>query len=653
MALSTFFALDTDPSQLLPGTYSRSLILLSYLIAVLGSYTFLQFADRIAELGTSATRIGWYAGGALAMGGGIWAMHFIGMLAYVLPIPATYDVGLTVLSAVPAIMAAGVALQVVARPIVSVRRMLIGGTFMGVGIATMHYTGMAALRLDALVRYDPALFAASLVVAIALAILALQVRFWVGETRIKKGKELLGAAVLGLAVAAMHYVAMASTSCFYAPNQKPNPFAVNPSLFAGVVAFMIALILAIAIVTVKLDRKVAGETILREQATDSHKRTSEQLFQAQKMEVVGQLTGGVAHDFNNILMVIMANVDAIEEEMNLDPLLLDKVREIGKASERAATLTRQLLAFSRKQPLRPQSTNVNDLVTSTVKLLSSTLGERIKIRTDLAPDIWNVGIDRAQLESALMNLSINARDAMPDGGCLLMQTNNTAFDEAYISLNPDVAGGDYVMLAVTDTGTGMSANVKNKVFEPFFTTKEVGKGTGLGLSMVYGFIKQSSGHVEIFSEVGRGTTIKLYIPRAEAGQQDEAPRQEAALKGEGERILVVEDDNEVRAGVVRLLLGLNYSVTEASDGAAGLAALKRAATPYDLLLTDVIMPGAMNGKALADEVVRQWPKTKVVFMSGYTEDAIVHHERLDAGVLLLSKPFRRIDLARMVRRALS
>jgi NO-binding membrane sensor protein with MHYT domain/nitrogen-specific signal transduction histidine kinase len=480
MALSTFFALDTDPSQLLPGTYSRSLILLSYLIAVLGSYTFLQFADRIAELGTSATRIGWYAGGALAMGGGIWAMHFIGMLAYVLPIPATYDVGLTVLSAVPAIMAAGVALQVVARPIVSVRRMLIGGTFMGVGIATMHYTGMAALRLDALVRYDPALFAASLVVAIALAILALQVRVWVGETRIKKGKELLGAAVLGLAVAAMHYVAMASTSCFYAPNQKPNPFAVNPSLFAGVVAFMIALILAIAIVTVKLDRKVAGETILREQATDSHKRTSEQLFQAQKMEVVGQLTGGVAHDFNNILMVIMANVDAIEEEMNLDPLLLDKVREIGKASERAATLTRQLLAFSRKQPLRPQSTNVNDLVTSTVKLLSSTLGERIKIRTDLAPDIWNVGIDRAQLESALMNLSINARDAMPDGGCLLMQTNNTAFDEAYISLNPDVAGGDYVMLAVTDTGTGMSANVKNKVFEPFFTTKEVGKGTGLG-----------------------------------------------------------------------------------------------------------------------------------------------------------------------------
>jgi PAS domain S-box-containing protein len=378
-----------------------------------------------------------------------------------------------------------------------------------------------------------------------------------------------------------------------------------------------------------------------------------QLRQSQKMEAVGQLTGGVAHDFNNILMVIMTNVDSLEEDAILAPALLPKIKEIGKAGERAAALTRQLLAFSRKQPLRPESTNVNELVATTVKLLGSTLGAQIDIETNLAADIWNVSIDRAQLESAVINLGINARDAMPGGGRLLIRSDNTTLGSTYVALNPDIPEGDYVVLSVTDSGTGMSPEVKSKVFEPFFTTKEVGKGTGLGLSMVYGFIKQSKGHIEIQSEVGRGTTIKLYVPRAEAEAEVAAHRQGPSRQGKRERILVVEDDPHVRGGVVQMLKSLNYIVTDASDGTAGLAAFKAALLPYDLLLTDVIMPGPMNGKALADEVMRQWPRTKAVFMSGYTEDSIAHLDRLDAGLWLLRKPFRKNELAEILRQALT
>jgi NO-binding membrane sensor protein with MHYT domain/nitrogen-specific signal transduction histidine kinase/ActR/RegA family two-component response regulator len=653
MDLSRYFISSPDASLLLPASYNYFLVLLSYLVAVLGSYTFLQFADRITELGKSAGRYGWLACGAVAMGAGTWAMHFIGMIAYVLPIPTTFTTSTTLLSVVPAVLAAGIALHVVARPVVTLRRLLVGGTCMGVGIAAMHYIGMGALQLNALVRYDPVLFAISVIVAIGLAILALQVRSLVSKTRLQRSKEVLGALILGFAVAAMHYVAMASTYCFASTGEEGSRSGFSPVLFAGVIAFIISLILAIAIVAVILDRRAARETALLERALESNKQTSEQLFQAQKMEAVGQLTGGVAHDFNNILMVIMANVDALEEEINIAPQLLAKVKEIGKASERAAALTRQLLAFSRKQPLRPESTNINELVATTVKLLGSTLGERIKIRTDLAADIWNVGIDRAQLESALINLSINARDAMPDGGQLIIQTNNTPLDEAYVALHPDVGAGDYVMLSVTDTGSGMSPEVRSKVFEPFFSTKDVGKGSGLGLSMVYGFIKQSSGQIEIKSDVGRGTTIKLYIPRSHAERDSAVPPQRSSTQGNRERILVVEDDPQVRAGVVQMLRILNYTVTEASDGAAGLAAFKSAKAPYDLLLTDVVMPGAMNGKALADEVVRQRPRTRVVFMSGYSEKAIVHHDRLDAGVLLLSKPFRKDDVAQILRQALA
>ena len=386
----------------------------------------------------------------------------------------------------------------------------------------------------------------------------------------------------------------------------------------------------------------------------------EQLRQSQKMEAVGQLTGGIAHDFNNILTVIMANIDAVQEEESVDTAVAARLDRVSKAVQRAADLTRQLLAYSRKQPLRPQRTDVNELVTTTGTLLRRSLGAQIEIEAVLADDLSPISIDRTQLETALVNLCVNARDAMPDGGRLLIETRNATLDADYVARHPDAVAGDYVMLSVADTGSGMPPEVAAKAFEPFFTTKETGKGTGLGLSMVYGFVKQSKGHIAVDSEVGRGTTFRLYLPCAKEGQADSVVEQGVKIAGGNERILVVEDEPQVRASVVLQLKGLGYAVTEAPDGAAGVAAFEAAdrdgrnaqAAHFDLLLTDVVMPGPLNGKALADEVSRRWPRTKIVFMSGYSNNALAEDGGLTPGVRLLSKPFRRADLASIVRQAL-
>lgn len=382
-------------------------------------------------------------------------------------------------------------------------------------------------------------------------------------------------------------------------------------------------------------------------------RIEEALRQSQKMDVVGQLTGGVAHDFNNILMVISANTEEIlEAEGVLAPDIKDHAKRIEYATNRATDLTRQLLAFSRKQVLRPQRSNLNDLVVSTGNLLRRTLGEQIELDSILTDDLWIANIDRGQFETALVNLCINARDAMPDGGRLLIETKNVALDDDYVIQNPEAVTGDYAMVAVSDTGAGISRELLSRVFEPFFTTKGPGKGTGLGLSMVYGFIKQSKGHIKIYSEVGRGTSVKIYLPRVTGIKEEEHLRQSESVPHGTERILLVEDDPQVRASVLQQLTGLGYEVVEADNGAAALAAFEVAASPFSLLLTDVVMPGAMSGKVLAFEATRRSPETKIVFMSGYTENAIVHHGQLDPGVLLLSKPFRRRDLAQMIRKAL-
>ena len=377
-----------------------------------------------------------------------------------------------------------------------------------------------------------------------------------------------------------------------------------------------------------------------------------QLRQSQKMEAVGQLTGGIAHDFNNILMVILANADALQEEENLDAATMtERLEQIAQAVARASELTGQLVAFSRKQTLNPKRTDLNDLVSSTGKLLYRALGGNMEIDSLLAGDLWTVNVDRAQLETALVNLCINARDAMPNGGKLSIETRNISLNKDNVTQATDVAAGDYAMLSVTDTGSGMTEETRARVFEPFFTTKGVGKGTGLGLSMVYGFIKQSKGHITIHSEVGRGTTFRLYLPRVDGVGEVAAGRQAPPMPGGSERILVVEDELQVRTSVVKQLQSLGYAVTQAPDGAAGLAAFEAAAQPYALLLTDLVMPGQLNGRALAAKVVDRWPATRIVFMSGYAENTL-SGDGTSAGGILLSKPFRKRDLAVIVRQAL-
>lgn len=656
MTFSDFFALNVDPSRAIPGTYNLTLVLLSYLVAALGGYAFLQFANRVAELRDSELRWSWLAGGATAMGGGIWAMHFIGMLAHVLPIPVAYDPLITAFSIVPAILGSAVALHVVARPAIGTSRLLIGGTLMGAGIGAMHYTGMSAMQVDALVRYDPTLFAASIVVAVLLAILALQARQWVSGlhlARFSGAQEVVGALILGFAVTAMHYTAMASTYCFAVSGRPASVVDLDESAFAAVIAVIASLVLMMAIVAVIFDRRMAHETRMRQEEMRSHRRTTEQLLQAQKMEAVGQLTGGVAHDFNNIITIVLANADAIAEDERTPPHILQRAQRIGDAAQKAAELTRQLLAFSRKQVLKPEDSDLNDLVSTTGQLLRRTLGEHIVVQTVSAPALWPTTVDRTQVETALINLCINARDAMPQGGKLTIETKNVTLDAAYVARqqDEDLVPGDYVMLSVTDSGSGISPDIIDRVFEPFFTTKEVGKGSGLGLSMIYGFIRQSQGHIAIESELGKGTSVRMFFRRtARVAEPASTAVRRGPLPGGNERILVVEDEEGVRAIVGEQLRSLGYSVRLAGNAEQALAELQ--VDRFDLVLTDVVMPGALNGKGLSDEVGRRWPATRVVFMSGYSENTLMHDGRLDSGVMLLAKPHLKADLARIIRRAL-
>jgi PAS domain S-box-containing protein len=390
------------------------------------------------------------------------------------------------------------------------------------------------------------------------------------------------------------------------------------------------------------------------------RRLEEQLRQALKMEAVGQLTGGVAHDFNNLLTLVMGGLDVIGRQAPKLPspealARIERARSMAlQGVQRAAALTSRLLAFSRQQALTPQSVEPNKLVAGVCDILRRTLGETIELETALAAGSWRVFADANQLENALLNLALNARDAMPDGGKLTIETANCILDQAYIAaLSEPVAPGQYVMIAVADTGAGMDRATRERAFDPFFTTKEVGKGTGLGLSQVYGFARQSSGHVKIYSEAGEGAVIKIYLPR-HLGPTHEAEDEDlpdaARLVGT-ECVLVVEDEDALRAYTSEILRELGYRVIEASNGAAALELLE-SGQAVDLLLTDVVMPGGLNGRQLADEATRRLPKLKVVFMTGYTRNAVVHQGRLDGGVNLISKPFAFHELAEKIRASL-
>ncbi|MBI4775336.1 MAG: PAS domain S-box protein [Deltaproteobacteria bacterium] len=399
---------------------------------------------------------------------------------------------------------------------------------------------------------------------------------------------------------------------------------------------------------------LSGQALVLGIARDitERRKLEDQLRQAQKMEAVGRLAGGIAHDFNNLLTVILGNAEVALMDCGADEPLREILDQILKAGDRAAALTRQLLAFSRKQLLQPTALNLNDMVRNMEKMLRRIIGEDVEVRNIVAQDLGQVEADEGQMEQVIANLVVNARDAMPQGGKLTIETANVDLDEYYAETHVDVAPGPYVMLSVSDTGIGMSREIQAKIFEPFFTTKEMGKGTGLGLSTVYGIVKQSNGNIWVYSEVGRGTTFKIYLPRIdkECRHVDEARLLTESFEG-FETILVVEDDVQVKNLTLKVLLGYGYTVLGAADGPEALQISAAHEGKIHLLVTDVVMPG-MSGKVLADQMKVQQPKMKTLFMSGYTDNAIVHHGVLEGGSAFLQKPFAPKVLARKVREVL-
>jgi len=386
----------------------------------------------------------------------------------------------------------------------------------------------------------------------------------------------------------------------------------------------------------------------------------QQLRQSQKMEAVGRLAGGIAHDFNNLLMVISGYSEFLLERLGAEPHLRGPAQEIASAAERASSLTRQLLAFSRKQMLAPRIVNLNDVATENSKMLTRMIGEDIDLVLVPSPNLWPVRADAGQIEQVIMNLAVNARDAMPSGGKLTVETSNVSFDEDYARFHAPLRPGDYVMIAISDTGAGMDSDTQSHIFEPFFTTKGT-KGTGLGLSTVYGIIKQSGGYIWVYSEVGRGTTFKIYLPRvastgetaaqlAASGVLDNDVRNNVVEPG-SETILLVEDEANLRYLARQYLEKQGYKVIEAADGAVAMQIAVAHEKVIHLLLTDVIMPG-MNGRELAQRISEIRPNVKILYMSGYTENVIGHNGMLDAGIRLLQKPFNLRDLKSKVREVL-
>jgi CheY-like chemotaxis protein len=377
----------------------------------------------------------------------------------------------------------------------------------------------------------------------------------------------------------------------------------------------------------------------------------EQLHRAQKMEAIGNLTGGMAHDFNNLLGVVVGNLDLLRDRLAQDAIGLELMNEAFDAARRGADLTRRLLAFARRQPLQPQRLDVNALVSGLLKLLSRVLGEDIEVALDEAPDLWPVLADPAQLEAALTNLATNARDAMPRGGKLKFATSNCRLDEDHAAIYADVAPGDYAMVSVSDTGTGIPAHLVGRIFEPFFTTKGPGKGSGLGLSMVFGFLKQSGGHAAVYSEEGIGTIFRLYLPRADrpAEAKSDAPPT-PLLTAKGETVLAVEDNPAMRRIVLRQLRDLGYTVLEAENAAQALALVQSAR--IDLLFSDVVMPGGATGYDIARTALAMRPDLKVLMTSGFPDVKPTDGPSLPAGTRLLSKPYRREELARTLRELL-
>jgi len=760
-------------------TYDPALVSLSILIAILASYTALDLGGRISTA-AGWTIVTWTAAAAVALGGGIWSMHFVAMLAFHMAVPITYDLALTLLSLLLAIGVTAAGFAVAGRKAARPRDAVLSGTFMGLGIVGMHYTGMAAMRMSAGIHYSRILVALSVMIAVGAAIVAL----WLAGRQQDFPRKAIAAIAMGLAISGMHYTGMAAatftsmatmgpanghpaleqthlalaiggatilllclalTASFYdrrlaefaereatAVRQTEHQFSV---LLQGVRDYAIYLIdpqghvanwnagaqrikgyaaeeiigqhfslfylqedieagepeqaldaalrngscekqgwrlrkdgsrfwAHVIIDTIRDDSgtlqgfaKVTRDMTDRREAQQILDQAREQLFQAQKMEAVGQLTGGVAHDFNNLLTVTLGNLEmaqrALKDGQPADALV--NIKRAEQSSLRAASVTDRLLAFARQQTLQPQPLDPNVLVANMSGMVQPVVGENIAVDTILAGGLWRIHADPHRLESAMLNLVINARDAMVNGGKLVIETSNVQLDAVYAARHDEVLPGQYVLIAVTDTGAGMTKGVAERAVEPFFTTKGIGQGSGLGLSQVFGFVKQSGGHLKIYSEVGHGTSVKIFLPRFMGDLSTQHEQGDGALAlsetGNEEAILVVEDEPDVRAYSRDVLARLGYRVIEAEDARSGLAALERH-PEVTLLFTDIGLPG-MNGHSLATEAVRRRPGLRVLFTTGYASGAIFHDSTMNRDALLLPKPFSMAALATKVREAIA
>jgi PAS domain S-box-containing protein len=725
------------------GAYDPYLVLLSFAVACLASYTALDLGGRIRGSRRWA-RLAWLATAAIAMGGGIWSMHFIGMLAFFMPMPVSYDFGLTLLSLVVAIAVSGFGFFTIGTRDVTAPEFVLSGIVMGIGIVAMHYTGMAAMRMPADIRYDGILVALSVLIAIGASTAALWLAFRTAVT----WQQLLAAVVMGSAISGMHYTGMAAATFMAHPGMNEAPGAPNlaQTELALSTATITFVILLLALVASTFDRKlVERETALLreseeqlrqlyretplplhafgadgriEQVSDAwlkllgypredttgrrltdfmtedsrrrygeavwprlqhgddiqevecrlvrksgevldvllnahqeraegrpvrmlggvvditaRKRVEEALRRSQRLEAMGQLTGGVAHDFNNLLMVIAGAADKLGRTIQ-DEKVTKPLEMVAVAVKRGKDLTSQLLSFARRQTFETAVLDLGDMVPKFEEMLKRSLRGDIEIRTQAEGGPCRVHVDQGELELALLNLGVNARDAMPDGGILSLTIRSVA-----LSGDDEVDGlrGAFAALELADTGTGIPAEALAHVFDPFFTTKGPGKGTGLGLSQVYGFAKQSGGTATVHSELGRGTTVSIYLPATDAPVQVEQEKELVVGEprtGKG-TVLLVEDSEDVASVLTEYLEQLGFAVDHAWNASEALRNLESKG-PYHLVVTDILMPGSVAGLELARIVRRNHPKMPVLLTTGYSARA---QEAVQGGFSVLQKPY--------------
>ncbi|MGA0563536.1 MHYT domain-containing protein [Ancylobacter sp. VNQ12] len=750
------------------GSHDWGLVALSVMLAIAASFTALDLAGRVPQY-SGRTRAGWLATAAFVLGGGIWAMHFVAMLALHVGMPVSYDLGLTVLSLVIAVAATGAALGPASRRGITPAGLAAAGVFMGLAIVGMHYTGMMAMRVPGTIVYDPLYAGAAVVLAVGASTVALWLAFRTSSFRQRLG----GALAMGLGIAGMHYIAMAGVT-FSGIDAVPMAHGGSASGTMDNVHLVIAVsaasfaIFAAALLAAIYDRRLnlltdretaiwreseerfrtlyrrtplplhslgangrieqvsdrwldllgySREEVIGRLLTDfmtpesarqrneedwprligtgelreaeyrlvakdgrvfdcvlsavaekdaegqltktlcglidvtARRRAEDALRQAQKLEAVGQLTGGIAHDFNNLLAVVMGNLELVRKRAPNDQRLLTLIDNTMQAAQRGAALTQRMLAFARRQDLRPEPVAVPDLVLGMAELLRRSIGPSVRIETRFPLGLPLARVDANQLELALLNLAVNARDAMPDGGAIIIAAREEIIPEREGEGEPGaLKPGRYFCLAVSDTGAGMDEETLAHAAEPFFTTKGVGKGTGLGLAMVHGLAAQSGGRLVLASEPGRGTTATIYLPIVETSAADRAKREAELVAEEAEpplpagvaRVLVVDDDPLVLSATAAMLEDIGFVVSEAASGREALAMLNNGLT-VDVVLTDQAMPG-MTGVQLAAAIGEHWPTLPVVLGTGYAElppDA-------RAGMPRLGKPFSRESLRRAV-----